>query len=314
MSLRPDVTALRKDRLDATALLLLLACCALWGGSQVLIKATTAQVPPTLQAAIRFGGASVLLLIWAQYKGTPVFTRDGLTRAGLLAGALFALEFIAMSVAISHTTASRLTVFVYTSPFWVAVLVPLFVKSEKLARWQWLGLSLAFLAVALALSDNLRRTGLDGFSWLGDGLALVAGMLWGLTTVVIRTMGLIQMNPVRLLFLQTAVTAVALPFASLALGEVWAWPTENWAYASLAFQTVVIATLSYLAWMWLLVHYPATQISAFSFLTPVFGVIFGAAWLSERITPTLWAGLALVCVGLVLVQRSSPGVAKKHEK
>jgi drug/metabolite transporter (DMT)-like permease len=297
---------MRHDRLDARALMLLLLCCSLWGASQVLIKATTTHVPATLQAAIRFGGASVLLLLWAQLKGSSVFTRDGLTRAGLLAGALFALEFIAMSVAISHTTASRLTVFVYTSPFWVAVAVPLFVRSEKLARWQWVGLTLAFLAVALALSDNLRRSGPEGFSWLGDGLALLAGMLWGLTTVVIRTTGLVKMNPIRLLFLQTAVTAVVLPFASLALGEVWVRPTQAWVYASLAFQIVVIATLSYLAWMWLLVNYPATQISAFSFLTPVFGVIFGATWLSEPITPTLWAGLALVCVGLILVQRASP--------
>jgi drug/metabolite transporter (DMT)-like permease len=55
--------------------------------------------------------------------------------------------------------------------------------------------------------------------------------------------------------------------------------------------------------MWLLVRYPATQISVFVFLTPVFALIFGALWLGEPVTPHLLLALALVSAGLVLVNR-----------
>ena len=48
-----------------------------------------------------------------------------LTWAGLLAGALFGAEFACIYLGLQYTTASRLTVFLYTSPFWVALLVPL---------------------------------------------------------------------------------------------------------------------------------------------------------------------------------------------
>ncbi len=55
--------------------------------------------------------------------------------------------------------------------------------------------------------------------------------------------------------------------------------------------------------MWLLVHYPATKISAFVFLTPIFALVFGALWLREPITPSLVRALALVAAGIVLVNR-----------
>jgi len=63
------------------------------------------------------------------------------------------------------------------------------------------------------------------------------------------------------------------------------------------------AFVSYLAWMWMLARYPATKMSSFVFLTPVFALLFGAAWLGEPITAGLVAALGLVAVGIVLVNR-----------
>ena len=63
------------------------------------------------------------------------------------------------------------------------------------------------------------------------------------------------------------------------------------------------AFASYLAWMWMLGRYPATKISVFVFLTPLFALLFGALWLKESVTPGLMAALAAVAVGIVLVNR-----------
>ena len=141
-------------------------------------------------------------------------------RAGLLAGALFAGEFSCIYLGLRDTTASRLTVFLYTSPFVVALLLPRLVPSEKLRPVQWAGLVIAFAAVAVAFSEGF--TGESTSRQLrGDALALAAGMLWGLTTLVIRASAMATASAEKTLFYQVAVTAVVAPLLSLALGETW---------------------------------------------------------------------------------------------
>ena len=291
----------RKTHLDTLAISLLLGCCLFWGLQQVLIKATLAEMPPMFQASLRLWGATGLLWLWCVWRKVPLFAQDGSLKAGLLAGSLFAAEFACIYLGLQYTTASRLTVFLYTSPFWVAVLVPLWVKSEKLRGLQWLGLVCAFAGVVFALREGFA--GAAGASLRGDVLALAAGMLWGLTTVVIRASGLAKVSAENLLFYQLAVSAVAFPLLSLALGEAWVWRFSTFAITSLLLQTVVGAFASYLAWMWMLGRYPATKISVFVFLTPLFALLFGALWLKESVTPGLIAALGAVAVGIVLVNR-----------
>ncbi len=295
---------LRKDHLDATAISLLLGCCLFWGVQQVLVKATMPELPPLFQIALRFWGATALLVLWCRWRGVPLLGRDGTLGAGLLAGGLFAAEFACINLGLQHTTASRLTVFLYTSPFWVAVLLPLFVQTERLRPLQWVGLACAFAAVAFALREGFVAGGLA--TGQGDLLGLAGGMFWGLTTVAIRATSLARVSAEKMLFYQVAVSAVAVPPLSLALGETWIWQWSTFATASVVIQVAVGAFASYLAWMWMLGRYPATKISVFVFLTPLFAMLFGALWLHEPITPSLLAALALVAVGIVLVNRK-PG-------
>ena len=292
----------RKDHLDGLAVILLLGCCLLWGFQQALAKATLAEVPPVFQVSIRLGGAAILLLLWCRWRGVSLFGRDGSWRAGILAGALFAAEFACMYIGLQHTTASRLTLFLYTSPFWVAVLVPLFVRTERLSSMQWLGLILAFAGVSLALREGLQASA-PVLQWQGDLLALAGGMCWGLTTVVIRSSNLVRVSPEKLLMYQLGVGAITLPILSAVLGEPWHWQFSAFATTSLLVQTVLGAFGSYLVWMWMLGRYPATKISVFVFLTPVFAMASGALWLGEPLTIALLGALALVAGGIVLVNR-----------
>ena len=289
-----------KDHLDGLAIGILIACCMFWGLQQILVKAVMAEVPPLMQASVRCIGACVLLMLWCRVRGIRLLEPDGSLWAGLLAGGLFAAEFACIYLGLLHTTASRLTVFLYTSPFWVAALVPLFVRSERLRPLQWLGLACAFVAVAFAM-----REGLGGGSATGDLLGLAAGALWGLTTVSIRATSLTtRVSPEKLLFYQIATTAVVVPWISLALGETWSlsgWSMLAW--GSVLAQTVIGAFASYLAWMWMLGRYPATKISVFVFLTPLFALLFGTVLLHEAVSTTLLAALGLVVVGIVLVNR-----------
>ena len=302
----------RKTQLDALAVALLLACCLFWGFQQVLVKATVAEVAPVFQASVRFALATVAVAAWCLWRGVRLSSAAepvGALRAGLLAGVLFAGEFACIYLGLQYTTASRLTVFLYAAPFWVAVLLPRFIPGEGLKGWQWLGLAAAFVGVGLALGDGLLGPANAALpqAWLGDLLGLAGGLMWALTTVVIRTTPLAHVAPAKQLLYQVGVSAVALPWLSLALGETWSWQFSAFAWGSLLVQALVGAFVSYLAWMWMLAHYPATKISVFVFLTPVFALLFGAWWLDEPITPGLVTALVLVAAGIVLVNRRPAG-------
>ena len=303
----------RKNHLDPLAIAILLACCILWGAQQVLVKATVAEVAPVFQAFVRFAIALAAIMAWCLWRGVRLGSAGepvGAARAGLLAGALFASEFACIYIGLQYTTASRLTVFLYCSPFWVALLLPRFVPGEGLRGWQWLGLAGAFAGVGLAMGDGLFGPANAALprAWLGDLLGLLAGLLWALTTVVIRTTPLGHVAPAKQLLYQVAVSTAVLPLLSLALGERWSFDFSTFATISLLVQALLGAFASYLAWMWMLAHYPATKISVFVFLTPVFALLAGAGWLGEPVTPGLLMALTLVATGIVLVNRKPAAV------
>ena len=279
-----------------------MACCAFWGFQQILIKFASREIPPLWQASVRMAGATLLLWLWCQVRGVPLFGRDGTLRGGLLVGLLFAGEFCLIYLGLQHTSASRLTVFLYTSPFWVALLLPRFITAEKLRRIQWIGLGMAFTAVAVAFSEAFLHSSMPG-QWKGDAMGLAAGLLWGLTTLAIRTTKVASVCAEKSLFYQLGVTAVVTPLLSLALGETWSFDYSAMAWGSVFLQTAVGAFASYLTWMWMLRHYPATQMSTFTFLTPLFALVFGVLLLGEPLTLQLVLALAGVAAGIVLVSR-----------
>lgn len=294
----------RKEQLDGLAISLLVACCLFWGFQQILIKTTVAEVPPLWQASLRFIGAAALLGVWCVVRRVKLFERDGTWPGGLLAGVLFAGEFSCLYLGLRDTTASRLTVFLYTSPFVVALFLPRLVPAERIRPVQWAGLLIAFCAVAVAFSEGFGSAA-GARQLRGDALALAAGVLWGLTTLVIRASALATASAEKTLFYQVAVTAIVAPLLSLALGETPSLHYSAYAWGSLAAQTVIGAFASYLTWMWLLRHYPATRVSSFTFLTPLCALVFGVALLHEPLSARLVLALCGVAVGIVLVNRRS---------
>ncbi|TFY98035.1 DMT family transporter [Ramlibacter rhizophilus] len=298
----------RQEHMDTLAITLVLASCLFWGFQQILIKVTVAEVPPLWQAGLRFMGATAVLWAWCLWRRIPLFGRDGTLGAGLLAGLLFAGEFTCIYLGLRDTTASRLTVFLYTAPFVVALLLPRLVPTERLRGLQWLGLVLAFGAVALAFSEGFGDPAAGPHQLRGDTLGLLAGLLWGVTTLVIRSSKLVTVNAEKILFYQVAVTAAVAPALSLAIGERWSLSYSGLAWGSIALQTLVGAFASYLAWMWLLRYYPATKLSSFTFITPVFALVLGVALLGEPLTLQLVVALVGVAAGIVLVNRK-PSVA-----
>lgn len=288
--------------LDKLAITLLLGLCMIWGLQQVAIKFALEGISPMMQAGLRSVGATVLLCCWMRWKGVKIFERDGTEWWGLLAGLLFTGEFLFIYWALEYTTTARGTVFLYTSPFIVALGVHLFVPGEKLRLLQVAGLCCAFGGIVLAFGDNSA----EGDTWLGDMMALLAALFWGATTVVIKASPQRTLRAERVLLYQLAVSALVLPLLSLLFGEAGVIALTTPVVMSMIFQTVIVAFVSYLAWFWMIHHYPASQIASFGFCTPLFGVLFSFLILDEVITPLFVVALILVAVGIFLVTKASP--------
>ena len=295
----------RKTRLDAVAISSLVLCCALWGLNHTITKLTLADVPPLVQAGLRSLGAAVLVALWAAWRGLSLSPRNGTLAGGLLAGALFAAEFAAIFIGLQYTLASRMIVFIYLAPFVVALGMPLVAASERPTPRQLLGLATAFAGVAWAFGEALGSAGAGSRQWLGDALGVLAAVLWGATTLAIRGSRLASASPEQTLFYQLAVSGVLLISASLATGETW--PTLSSLGARplgfMAFQTVVVTFASYLLWFWLVRHYPATAVTSFTLLTPLFGLLTAVWLLDEPLTLRLGVACAAVVTGIALVNR-----------
>lgn len=298
----------RHPKLDTLAIVTLVGCCVLWGVNHVITKAALAEIPPLLQAGMRSVGAAVLVALWARAQGISLSLRNGTLPGGLLAGATFAAEFACIYWGLQYTEASRMIVFIYLAPFVVALGMPLVARSERPSAAQLAGLAVAFSGVAWAFADGLSSSAAPGQDkrWLGDALGVLAAVLWGANTLVLRGSRLATATPVQALFYQLAISGPLLLAGSVLMGE--AWPAvgqlSGQVWAMMGFQTAVVSFVSYLLWFWLLRRYPATQVTAFTLLTPLFGLLAGVLLLGEPLTLQLAVACGTVALGIALVSRA----------
>jgi drug/metabolite transporter (DMT)-like permease len=280
------------------AMALLVMCCASWGFQQVAVKVALVEMPAAMQASLRSAIAFAILLAYALAARRDLSPGDGTLGPGLLAGALFAVEFAAIFVALTLTDAARVVMLIFVAPFVVALGGRFLPDPEALTARRWAGIAVAFLGLAVLLEpwNAARRANLAG-----DLLALAGGILWGLTTLVIKATKLRSAEPVKVLLLQLGPSALLLVPISLLLGETWRVPERPITWLALAYSAVWVVALTYLIWFWMLRTYPAAKLSALTFLTPVFGVVFGWLALGERLTPNLGLSVIMVVAGILLV-------------
>jgi len=275
--------------------------CAIWGAQQVAIKLAATDVVPIMQVALRSGLSALLVAAFSAWRGERLSFRGPTLRPGLAAGALFGAEFLFIAEGLRHTSASHMAVFLYTAPIFTALGLQLLLPAERLRRYQWLGVGVAFGGIALAFTGGSPRGGTTMEALWGDLCGILAGAAWGATTVVIRTTALSEAPPTQTLLYQLAGGFALLLAAAFGSGQAGGISLTPVAVASLLFQGVVVSFASYLTWFWLLRRYLATRLSVFSFMTPIFGVTFGVLVLSDPITPSFAGGAALVLAGITVV-------------
>jgi len=289
--------------LDTRAIALILLLCLTWGFNQVVIKLVLPDIPPLTQAALRSLGGLVVIVLVAKMRGAPLFRRDGTLRAGLFAGVLFGIEFILMYRGLVWTTASRAVVFLYTAPFFVAFGSYRFL-GERLSGMQWIGLLLSFAGVAVAI--GVPQPDVDTKVLLGDLMSIGAGSLWAATTLIVKVSPLRTAPAEKGLGYQLAISVPVIGLGAWLTGETMTrWPGTMATWLML-YQAVWVIGATFLLWFMLIKAYSASKLSAFTFLTPLFGVAAGHFILHEPLTLAFGGAAILVTAGLYLVNRPVP--------
>jgi len=295
-----EVPASHTRPLDAASMVLVVLICLTWGFNQPAIKLAIHDVPPLTQCAIRSSLATLILLGLMRWRGLPIVARDGTLAAGLIAGLLFGIEFVLIYRGLLYTTASRAVLFIYLAPFFVVIGARWLFPGDRFGPKQWLGLLMAFIGMVVAFGVPAPAT--EPRQLLGDLMMAIAALAWAATTLIIKSSALARVSPEKTLLYQLVVCVPIVALGALVFGErITAMPSVV-ALGSLAYQTIVVGT-TFSLWFALIVKFSASRLSAFTFLTPLFGVAAGHLVLGEPLTPAFALAVLLVAAGLVLVNR-----------
>ena len=287
--------------LDAAAIAVTIGLCLSWGFNNVAIKLAIHDIPPLTQSAARSLIAAALVGAWTQARSIPLFKRDGTLRAGILAGVLFALEFLLIYRGLVWTTATRGVLFLYLAPFFVVIGSRWLVPADHFHLSQWLGLSLSFIGIVIAF--GVPTPAADSRQVFGDLMLVGGAAAWAATTLIIKASALNRISAEKTLLYQLVVSAPLLALGAMAFGErITAMPSTV-ALGAFAYQTVYVVSITFTVWFVLVVRYSAARLSVFTFLAPLFGVAAGHLVLGEPLTPAFAIAVALVAAGLLLVNR-----------
>lgn len=289
----------RKDAIDLAGAAGLVVFATVLAFNQVVIKVTNGGFGPVFAAGLRSGLALLVLAIWLLLRRRRL---DGLRRTiwpGLLLGGLFTIEFIFLFIALDLTTVSRVSILFYSMPVWLALIAHFVLPGETLSWRRLLGLALAMTGVIWALFDPQSR---EAGRLLGDVLALLAAFAWAGIALTVRLTRVSELSAESQLFWQLSVSAVGLLALAPLFGDLLRDPGAVH-FAGLAFQVVFVGSLGYLFWLYLMTIYPASDIAAFSFLSPVLAVGMGWLLLDEPVGPGFLGAMCLVAVGVVLINR-----------
>ncbi len=283
---------------DAKYALLVLGFCVIWSSAFAAGKLGLADSPPLTYLTLRFLAAGLtltaILTALGGFKGLTGRELALLALLGLLNNALYlGLVFVGMT----RLPSGLMTLIVSANPVLTALLAAP-VLGERLTARKLAGLALGVAGVAVIVRQRLA---------VGDdagGMAMAVGALVSLVagTIVFKRVGLsrsvLEANALMVLAAGLALAPVAMLVEDV--GSVRA--TADLA-ASLAWTAVVVSVGGYALWFHLLRAGSATEASAYHFLMPPLGLVFGWAALDEAVHWPDLAGLVPIAVGIHLGTR-----------
>ena len=293
------ITSQSKQYLDLKGILTMMVVTLIWAFNYTAVKYSNEGVSPVFASALRSLIAAICGVIYCVRRGEKLFHTDIMLFHGFIVGLLFGLEFACIYFGLLYTDAGRSAVFVYLSPFVVTIGAHFFLRGDRLTLLKMLGLVLAFAGIFVVFQGKPKAA--KSTMLLGDILQIAAAVFWGATTVYIKKFMAEKIHPINTFLYQLVFSIPILLIVSLILESRWIYRIDLTIVASLFYQSVINAFISLVIWFKLIHEYSVSRLTAFTFFTPIFGVLFGIVLLGEEFTSSLMVGLPFVCLGIFIV-------------
>ena len=290
----------QNERLDTRATLLNLTTAILWGGNSVSIKLGLAGIPPLCLAGVRFLLGGLVVYLWTRPLNLDLKLKRGERRGVLGLIVIFFTQIYLLNVGTAHTLASRSTIFISAYPFFTALFAHFFLSGDKISTRKMIGMVLSFLGVVLIFAESLS---LNEFQHLlGDILVLASASLLGARQVFLKRLTQ-NMHPGKVLIWQSA-PSLPLFFVLSALFETQPIQLDLRVLSAVFYQGFVVAGFCFILLTILLQRHSASRLAVFGFITPIVGVVISNLLLGDPISPGILLSLALVGIGITIVNTS----------
>jgi drug/metabolite transporter (DMT)-like permease len=255
---------------------------------------------PVFQVALRSTLAIFPILIYCYLTKKKINFFDGSLVAGIIAGILFAVEFIFLFTALDYSTVTRVSLIFYTMPVWLSLSAHFLIKNDKLNFNKIVGLAIALLGLVLAIYEPVLSYTSKQF--YGDLYSLLASFCWAAIAIMLKISRLARAAPETQLLYKLIVSGIILLPISLLFDDFIRDINTN-LILIFSFQVIVIMCLGFIGWLWVMSRYSASSTSSFAFLTPIFGVLFGWLIMGDIIDLQIYLSLFLTCLGIYLINK-----------
>jgi drug/metabolite transporter (DMT)-like permease len=287
--------------------LLIICVVLIWGLNFTVVKFALRSLSPLTFNTLRFGMATLLLLLITRLRGESFELRRHdilpIILLGFCGHTLYQALFIN---GLARTTPAVASLLMATSPLFVAIYG--YVLGIEHARPQVVaGILVSFLGVLLLIVGGQGDLSLRGDTLLGDLLILVAAMMWAGYTLGGKPL-LGRYSPLKLNALTMVPGTLILALISLPqiASQDWAAVTPG-AWAALAYSTIFAVVVGYVLWYTGVQRIGGARTAIYSNLTPVIAAASAALLLGDRLQPLQLIGAIVVISGIWLTRRGRNG-------
>jgi drug/metabolite transporter, DME family len=279
-----------------------IAAVTAWGANAVILKFLTGAMPIAILNASRLVMASALFLVIVgvlrRNRGVPKLPPRvwlGVAIAGFVGTSLYQFLF---ANGIKLSSASLTAMVSSTNPVWIGVIGTFL--GQQLSRWQFIGIPVTILGVALLSWQSIATANVAP---LGVGLLILSNIAWAVYTVASR--GLFKYLP-PLEFTAFSFALGALPYVLFTVGE-WFKPEvahiSSLAWGWVVLSAIVAQVIGFIGWFVGTERLGAARVSVLLNITPVVGLLLAALVLGETLTPLKLGAIAVIFVGVYLANR-----------
>jgi drug/metabolite transporter (DMT)-like permease len=291
-------------------ILIILAFAAIyviWGTTYLGIRVAVETIPPFFMAGARFLFAGMLIFIILRVRNVPMPNRFH-WRSAVFIGALLLVGGNGLVTwSEQQVSSSTAALVVATVPLWIALLNWLIFKGTRPGKRVTIGLILGLIGIGLLVGPG-QILGTASFSLTALLILLLAPILWSVGSLYSRQADLPENT-----FMVTAMEMLAggalLLVAGLVSGEMSRLNVAEFSTRSLVallYLTIFGSIVAFTTYIWLLKQVPATKVSTYTYVNPVFAIVLGWLILSETITATTIAAVIIIIMAVILITAAGP--------